>query len=197
MPTLESKNIEVDDMILRSGYRVVNLRHKEHGKYAAVPSPEKLVQENANEPTWQPAQWEGKTSVNYNILAHLKCISALLSVYEDLMLSKDSRDAFVQAILNSKIYETFIAEKHLTEPITIGVDDVTFTDEDWMLGTEDHNRPLYMKDYINCFHVKRVLIDPLFVVNLLSFCPLNKLKRLKEDLEHENVTIEGFNKTSE
>lgn len=53
--------------------------------------------------------------VDYDILAHLKCLHALLSVYEALMLSKDLREAFVQALLYLEFYEGFLIEKYLTE----------------------------------------------------------------------------------
>lgn len=41
------EDLKVNDMALRSGNRVVNLRNKEHGKYVVIHPPERLVvQEN-------------------------------------------------------------------------------------------------------------------------------------------------------
>lgn len=80
------------------------------------------------------------------------------------------------------------AEKHLTKQLTAEDGDITFTDEDLMLRIEDHNRLLYMEGFINEVHMKRILINPGSIVNLLSFRTLKKLGRSKEHLEPENVT---------
>lgn len=132
--------------------------------------------------------------MDYNIISHLKRIQALLSIYKALIVSKDFRDAFVQTLLNPETYEILVVEKHLTKPTVAKADEVTFTEEGLMLGTEDHNRPLYMEDFINCVRLKRILIDPEFVVNLLSIRALKRLGHSKEDLQHKNFTIQRFNR---
>lgn len=135
--------------------------------------------------------------MDYNFLNHLKKISALFSVYEVLMMSKELREVFIQALLNPKTYETFVVVWHLTEPTTMEADEVMFVDNDLMLGMKDHNRSIYIEGSINDVQLKMILIIPGSAVNLLSLRTLKKLGRLEEDLQSENITIQSFNKNRE
>lgn len=76
--------------------------------------------------------------------------------------------------------------------MTAEVNNIMFTDEDLMLGTEDHNQPLYLEGAVNGIYVKRILIDPGSTMNLLSFRTLKNLGHSKVDLKPANVTIQGF-----
>lgn len=81
--------------------------------------------------------------VDDNIIGHLKKIPALLSVYDALMLSSDIRTAFVQALLDPDKYQSHFAEVNMKEALYAQYSAaVTFTDDDLMLKTTEHNRPM-------------------------------------------------------
>ena len=44
---------------------------------------------------------------------------------------------------------------------------LTFTDEDLLLGSKPHNRPLYVSDYAREQKIDRILIDGGSTVNIL------------------------------
>ncbi|CAK9186735.1 unnamed protein product [Ilex paraguariensis] len=72
---------------------------------------------------------------------HLK-IPALLGVYDALMLSSDIRTAFVQALLDPDKYQSHFAEVNMKEALYAQYSAaVTFTNDDLMLKTTEHNRP--------------------------------------------------------
>ena len=48
--------------------------------------------------------------IDYNIIAHLKRIPALLSVYDALMLVLELREALVKALLDPELYEVAMAK---------------------------------------------------------------------------------------
>ncbi|KAM0888475.1 hypothetical protein ACQ4PT_028304 [Festuca glaucescens] len=83
--------------------------------------------------------------VDYNIVAHLKRIPALLSVYDALMLVPDLRQALVHALQEPELYEVAMA-KHRLFSNPLFVNEITFDDEDRLLEEGYHNRPLYMEE---------------------------------------------------
>lgn len=49
-----------------------------------------------------------KEEINYNIISHLRNIPTQLSVYKDLLMSKDVRKTLMQALKNSERYEAYL-----------------------------------------------------------------------------------------
>ncbi|KAM0888848.1 hypothetical protein ACQ4PT_028082 [Festuca glaucescens] len=70
--------------------------------------------------------------VDYNIVAHLKRILALLIVYDALMLMLDLRQALVHALQVPELYEVAVA-KHRLFSNPLFVNEITFDDEDRLL----------------------------------------------------------------
>ncbi|KAM0901363.1 hypothetical protein ACQ4PT_020050 [Festuca glaucescens] len=137
---------------------------------------------------------EGKTKphdVDYNIIAHLKRIPALLSVHDALMMVPDLREALVKALQAPELYEVCMA-KHRLFSNPLFVNEITFDEEDNLVEDGAHNRPLYVEGNIGAAYLRRILIDPGSAVNIL---PLRSLKRAgftEEDLESTDVMICGF-----
>ena len=74
---------------------------------------------------------------------------------------------------------------------------ITFTDEDMLLGAKKHNRPLLMFGEIDDLPTNRIMIDGGSAINLL---PLRTLKRIgysPKDLSRSNVVIHGFNQSGQ
>ena len=73
---------------------------------------------------------------DYNVLAHLRKILALLSVFDALMMSQELRDLLINALQNPEKYQSHFAERRHEESLcaeTLYVNSrangVTFTEE--------------------------------------------------------------------
>ncbi|XP_039131814.1 uncharacterized protein LOC120268495 [Dioscorea cayenensis subsp. rotundata] len=74
---------------------------------------------------------------------------------------------------------------------------MSFTDEDLLLGTTVHNRPLYVTRFCDGVKINRVLVDPWSSLNLMT---LNTLRTLALEVCHlssEKIIIQGFNQHSQ
>lgn len=111
-------------------------------------------------------------------------------------MSKDLRETLIKALQNPEQYEAFFAEQSMKEALyTQNTATVTFCDNDLLLGTVDHNRPLYVTAESNNMEIHRILIDPgsSSSVNLMS---LKTLKGLALDIQYltkSTVFLQGFN----
>jgi hypothetical protein len=129
--------------------------------------------------------------IDYNVIAHLKRIPALLSVYDALMLVPELREALVKALLDPELYEVAMAKHRLfTNPLF--VNEITFEEEDNVVDDGDHNRPLYIEGNIRVAHLRRILIDPGSAVNILPVRSLTRAGFTVDDLEPTDVVICGF-----
>jgi hypothetical protein len=129
--------------------------------------------------------------VDYNIIAHLKRIPALLSVHDALMMVPSLREALVKALQAPELYEVCMAKHRLfTNPLF--VNEITFDEEDNIIEDGAHNRPLYVEGNIGVAHLRRILIDPGSAVNILPVRSLKRAGFTVDDLESTDVMICGF-----
>ncbi|CAA0836876.1 Unknown protein, partial [Striga hermonthica] len=70
---------------------------------------------------------------------------------------------------------------------------VTFTDEDLLLGSKPHNRPLFVTGYTRKRKVNRILIDGGSAVNILSLRTIKELEIPMDELSNSRQMIQGFN----
>ena len=145
-----------------------------------------------------PLKKVSKDHTDYSVLAHLKKIPALLTVYDVLMLSSEMRNTLVQALLNPEDYQAFFAEETMKETLyaesSVGA---FFINKDLLLGTTEHNRSLYVTGSSQGINVRRILVDPGSSVNIIT---LRTLRMLELDVVHlstEKITIQGFNQNSQ
>lgn len=54
-----------------------------------------------------------KLPVEYDVIAHLRRIPARLSIYEALQLSKEAREALINALVNESVRDVYLAESDL------------------------------------------------------------------------------------
>lgn len=71
------------------------------------------------------------------------------------------------------------------------VDTISFEEDDFLLDSNEHNRPLYLEGILNRKPVKRILVDPGSAA--LTFTNLRKVGHQPRDLEAANWFIQGFN----
>lgn len=129
--------------------------------------------------------------VEYNVIAHLKRIPALLSIYDALMLMPELREALIKALQSPQLYETAMAKHWLLTGFS-EVNDISFSEEDKMVESDNHNRPLYIEGNIGSAHLRRILIDPGSAMNLLPIRSLTWAGYTIDDLEPTNVVICGY-----
>ncbi|KAL0402534.1 UNVERIFIED_CONTAM: Transposon Ty3-G Gag-Pol polyprotein [Sesamum latifolium] len=70
---------------------------------------------------------------------------------------------------------------------------ITFTDEDLLLGSKPHNRPLFVAGYVREQKVNRILIDGGSVVNILPLRILKELRIPIDELSNSRLIFQDFN----
>ncbi|KAL0416579.1 UNVERIFIED_CONTAM: hypothetical protein Slati_3489800 [Sesamum latifolium] len=70
---------------------------------------------------------------------------------------------------------------------------ITYTDEDLLLGSKPHNRPLFLAGYVRKQKVNRILIDGGSALNILPLQILKELRILIDELSNSRLMIQGFN----
>ena len=105
---------------------------------------------------------------------HLKCIPARLSVYDALRMSKDLRRALIKAFTDPEDFKDQVEPIEVNEASTTSANQcalcmacIAFYDDDLLLESENHNRPLYVTCSIGDRKTNRILIDGGSAVNLL------------------------------
>ena len=72
-------------------------------------------------------------------------------------------------------------------------DKMTFADEDLLLGSKPHNRPLFVSGYTRGEKVSRILIDDGSAVNIMPKGTMRRLGISMEELSKSRLVIQGFN----
>ncbi|MQM07124.1 hypothetical protein Taro_039959 [Colocasia esculenta] len=102
------------------------------------------------------------------ILQQLKSLPVNITVWEAIAWSKDLRETLVKIFQEPETYEAHMAnfQAQVYEALAANV---TFTEEDMLLSSPYHNRPLYMKGQVNSNELNRILIDPGASINLMPY----------------------------
>ena len=72
-------------------------------------------------------------------------------------------------------------------------DKMMFIDEDLLLGSKPHNRPLFVSGYTRRERVSRILIDDRSAVNIMPKGMMRRLGISMEELSKSQLVIQGFN----
>ncbi|KAL2893823.1 Sal-like protein 4 [Bienertia sinuspersici] len=70
---------------------------------------------------------------------------------------------------------------------------LAFTDDDLVLGSKPHNRPLFMSGYIRKQRVNRILVDGGSAVNIMPKSTMTELGITADELNQSRLMIQGFN----
>ncbi|KAL0309077.1 UNVERIFIED_CONTAM: hypothetical protein Sradi_5850000 [Sesamum radiatum] len=70
---------------------------------------------------------------------------------------------------------------------------ITFTDEDLLLVSKPHNRPLFVAEYVREQNVNIILINGGSIVTILPLRILKELEILIDELSNSRLMIQGFN----
>ena len=74
---------------------------------------------------------------------------------------------------------------------------IIFTDDDLLLGSKPHNRPLFVTGYIREQKVNRILVDGGSAVNIMPKSTMNDLGITVEELFKSRMVIQGFSLESQ
>jgi len=112
-------------------------------------------------------------------------------------LLEDMREQVVVALHHAKLYVDKV--KEVKEPTKLPTQcatcnmAVSFTDEDLLLGSKSHNRPLFVAGYIGGQKVKCILVDGGFAINIMPKSTMNDLEITIVELSKSRMMIQGFN----
>jgi hypothetical protein len=95
---------------------------------------------------------EATPKVDYNVAAHHKCVPALLSVYDALLLVPELCQVLIEALQKPEVYEIDMA-KHNLLCNSVEFNQITFVEDDKVLECDDHNHPLYIEGSITSAHL--------------------------------------------
>ncbi|KAL0347659.1 UNVERIFIED_CONTAM: hypothetical protein Scaly_1781900 [Sesamum calycinum] len=105
--------------------------------------------------------------------------------------NKDSCNAMHGANITNN--EDTLFEKEDSSDTDDCISTITFTDEDLLLGSKPHNRPLFVAGYVREQKVNGILIDGGFIVNILPLRILKELGIPINELSNSCLMIQGFN----
>jgi len=69
---------------------------------------------------------------------------------------------------------------------------IIFSDDDLLLSSKPHNRPLFITGYIREQKVKQILVDGGSIVNIMPKSTMNNLGITVDDLSKSQMVIQGF-----
>lgn len=104
-----------------------------------VPSPKIAMADQQPEEVAVEAPAKDKLEkMDYNVLAHIKRIPSLLSVYDALLLSDELREALIKALQKPQLYERSMveADHKIKEVMSAGI---KLSHKDMLLKDSDHN----------------------------------------------------------
>jgi hypothetical protein len=133
------------------------------------------------------------------MLAHLRKIPALIIIFDVLMMSQDLREVLIRVLQDPEKYKSYFIEQNMQEALFTAkrAAYINFTNDDLLIGTADHNRPLYITGNYSGQKIGRILVDAGSSINIM---PLKTLKTITLDvnnLSDEKVIIHGFNQNSQ
>lgn len=135
--------------------------------------------------------------ISYDVMAHLKKIPSLLTVYDALRMLPKLRASMIYALTHPDEFATNdeIARASWQTVTREGLcmSTVTFEDTDRYSDDPNHNRPLFIIGSIDNQPMSSVMIDGSSTINILPTKTLNYLRVDPSQLWLSTLVIQGFN----
>lgn len=109
------------------------------------------------------------------------------------MLSSELREALVQALIDPERYRSQVNQIYCEDLVA----SITFTDDDQLLGSKPHNRPLLITGELDDMQMSRIMLDEGSAVNILPLRTLKKIGKTAQDLKPSNTLVQGFNQAGQ
>ncbi|KAA0061209.1 uncharacterized protein E5676_scaffold157G00320 [Cucumis melo var. makuwa] len=113
-----------------------------------------------------------------------------LGINDLLTLSREVKDTIIEILKNDDVSTIVTSPTKVCDSCCMSI---SFSDEDLLLGSKLHNRPLYVSGYIREQKLNQILIDNGSAVNILPKSTMNQLGILVEELSNNKLVIQGFN----
>ncbi|KAL4596013.1 hypothetical protein ACB092_12G133300 [Castanea dentata] len=126
-------------------------------------------------------------------LSSLEQLKSQVDKVEPSQSSTSPKERITQALEEPKIYTPCTNTLQQTQECCACSPDLTFTDEDLLLGSKPHNCPLYVSGYAHEQKIDRILIDGGLAINILPKMTMRRLGLAMEELSHSRLVIQGFN----
>ncbi|XP_074298973.1 uncharacterized protein LOC141629964 [Silene latifolia] len=131
------------------------------------------------------------------IVAALDALPTNMGWKQIFHLPKEKRQLIIQGFEKPQLYAGKMKDKIEPPEQSTGYFScntaLSFSDEDLLLGSKPHNRPLYVSGYIRGQKVMRILIDGGSGVNLMPKATMNELGIMANELSSSPTMIHGFN----
>ena len=125
-----------------------------------------------------------------------------MTLYELLHLSKETREALRDALVNSEIFLTQVPATPMDDDripcpqwhlMQQQMPSITFTPEDMLLKVNKHDRPLYYTRYIGSTCIEKIQVDPRSALSIIPKRLLYFLGIPLSRLSTTTTTIYSFN----
>ncbi|KAL4636874.1 hypothetical protein ACB092_03G039500 [Castanea dentata] len=126
-------------------------------------------------------------------LSSLEQLKSQVDKVEPSQSSTSPKEGITQALEKPKIYTPCTNTLQQTQECCACSLDLIFTDEDLLLGSKPHNRPLYVSGYTREQKIDRILINGGSSINILPKMTMRRLGLAMEELSHSRLVIQGFN----
>jgi hypothetical protein len=147
---LEEEALDADEVQLRSGHQLPN------------PYPQSKPSKGKDVTPNEKSNHVSNVSVKYDVIAHVKKIPAMLSIYDALCLSSYLHKSFITVLSFPKYYRVNVSHTKIKPNRS---DDMIFNDEDLLLGDRRHNMPLFLFGDIDDLPINRIMVDGGLAIN--------------------------------
>ena len=126
-------------------------------------------------------------------LSSLKELQSQVDEVEPLQSFTSPKKVLTQALGKLEMYTPSTNMLQQTKGCYACFPNLTFTDEDLLLGSKPHNRPLYVSSSARDQKIDRILIYGGSAVNILQKMKMRRLGLTMEELSHSRLVIQDFN----
>ncbi|TYK05705.1 ty3-gypsy retrotransposon protein [Cucumis melo var. makuwa] len=113
-----------------------------------------------------------------------------LGINDLLTLSQEVKDTIIEISKNDDVSTIVTSPTKTCDSCCMSI---SFSDEDLLLWSKLHNRPLYVSGYVREQKLNQILIDNGSAVNILPKSTMNQLGISVEELSNSKLVIQGFN----
>ena len=122
-------------------------------------------------------------------MSSLEELQSRVDEFEPSQSSTSPKEVLTQALEKPEIYTPSTNTLQQTQECYACSPDLTFTNEDLLLGFKPHNRPLYVSGYAREQKIDCILIDRGSAINIL---PKMTMRRLGLTMEDYRIVVWSF-----
>ncbi|KAM2220845.1 hypothetical protein ACFX1S_019995 [Malus domestica] len=148
----------------------------------------------------EPSKGKVVATEGENTLTPEEGLPTHFSIKEALQLPKKIRMALVAVLASLNDHKVQESKNeglrlwpHECATCCAADDIIHFTDEDLLLGSKPHNRPLFISGYVKEHKVNRMLVDGGSAINIMPKSTMTTIGIKVDELSLSRVLIQGFN----